>query len=633
MAIVLVYANSLSAPFIYDDEYSVVSNPAIRTLGGAWHQPANTPLAGRPVTGFTFALNFAASGLDAAVYRATNIAIHAGCALLLFGLIRRTLISPRLRSRFGLRASTVALAVTGLWAVHPLTTDAVTFITQRTESLMAFFYLLTLYASVRAHVETSGMPASASGHLAWQAVAIAACALGMGSKESMVTAPLMVVLYDRIFLFDSWKDALNSRRRLYLGLALTWWMLAFQVVTTPRSGSAGFSSGVSVWTYLLNQTVMIVRYLKLAVWPSDLVITYGKPVGYALRDVFPQAIVVLAAFVATIAAFRFSPTAGFLGAWFFVTLAPSSSFIPVATEVGAERRMYLPLMAIITAVVGTLWIVAHARRRPPDRIFWLSVVAVGIGLGAATIGRNREHQSWLELSQRTLERWPTDVAYAAVGGELARLKRDEEALPLLQVGARSDVRARYNLGVALYNLGRYQDAIRELEPVVGGDPMREEVPWARRLMGHAYSRLSRFPDAIAQLRMAIAMTPHDADARQLLVDAYNSHGVNLAESGRFDDAIDNFRRGLELDERNPSLRYNLATALFDSGRLAEAQSEARRALAESPKNADAHHLLGKLLALQGNLKEGLVSLETAAKLKPEDQVIRGDLEKLRAAAR
>jgi tetratricopeptide (TPR) repeat protein len=133
--------------------------------------------------------------------------------------------------------------------------------------------------------------------------------------------------------------------------------------------------------------------------------------------------------------------------------------------------------------------------------------------------------------------------------------------------------------------------------------------------------------------MAIAMTPHDADARQLLVDAYNSHGVNLAESGRFDDAIDNFRRGLELDERNPSLRYNLATALFDSGRLAEAQSEARRALAESPKNADAHHLLGKLLALQGNLKEGLVSLETAAKLKPEDQVIRGDLEKLRAVAR
>lgn len=119
--------------------------------------------------------------------------------------------------------------------------------------------------------------------------AVAACALGMGVKESMVTAPLMVVLFDRTFLFDSFRTAFVARRRLYFGLALTWLVLAFQLVTAPRAGSAGFATGVSAWTYLLNQSAMIARYLRLAVWPSDLVINYGPPVSYALLDVLPYA--------------------------------------------------------------------------------------------------------------------------------------------------------------------------------------------------------------------------------------------------------------------------------------------------------------------------------------------------------
>ena len=149
----VVYSNSLSAPFIFDDQIAIVENPAIRSLSGAWTQPHNTPLAGRPVAGFTFALNFAANDVDAAAYRATNIAIHIACALLLFGLVRRTLALPRLEPRVGGAASDLAFASALLWVVHPLTTDAVTYITQRTESLMALCYLLTLYASLRSRID------------------------------------------------------------------------------------------------------------------------------------------------------------------------------------------------------------------------------------------------------------------------------------------------------------------------------------------------------------------------------------------------------------------------------------------------------------------------------------------------
>jgi tetratricopeptide (TPR) repeat protein len=368
---------------------------------------------------------------------------------------------------------------------------------------------------------------------------------------------------------------------------------------------------------------MILRYLRLVVWPVDLVINYGPPSAVALRDVLPQAIGIVAMMLLTAGAFRWKPEAAFLGAWFFITLAPSSSFVPIATEVGAERRMYLPLMAVLTG--GTVALYVWAADRTSRAVAAAIVAAVALAFGAGTIKRNREHQSWLTLAQTTLERWPTDAAYAGVGGELARLRRDDEALPFLRIAARTDARARYNLGITLFNLNRYDEAVRELDVLVSKHPMREEVPWSRKVMGHAYMRMTKWPDSIAQLRMALAMTPHDGEARRLLVDAYTSHGVHLAQAGRFGEAIDEFRQALSLDDSNASARYNLATALFDNQQLEESFVEAERALALNPSNADAHHLVGKLLALKGRMNEAVQSLETAIKLRPGDHVIRDDL--------
>ena len=464
LAAMAVYANSLSAPFIFDDEVAIVANPAIRSLSGAWSQPRNTPLAGRPVAGLTFALNYAANEIDATAYRATNVSIHIVCALLLFGLVRRTLTLTHLHAGFGSTASDLAFAGALLWVVHPLTTDAVTYITQRTESLMALCYLITVYASLRGHRQSATDEGRST--ILWQAVAVAACAFGMGVKESMVTAPVVVALFDRVFLFDSFRAAITARWRLYIGLALTWLVLIFQLATTPRAGSAGFGAGVSMWTYLLNQSVMIVRYLRLTMWPTDLVINYGPPVPYALADVLPQAAAVVALLLLTVAAFRRSAAAGFLGAWVFITLAPSSSFVPIATEVGAERRMYLPLMAVVTWIVVGLYSSSAVRQRLTRKLAGVALAVFAVVFGALTVKRNAEHHSWMTLAQTTLERWPTDVAHAAVGGELSRLRRDEEALPLLRIGARSDVRARYNLGITLFNLERYGEAIRELEVLV-----------------------------------------------------------------------------------------------------------------------------------------------------------------------
>src|SRR5262245_52798093 len=175
-AAIVSYSNSLSNPLVFDDRVAIVENAAIRSVGASLTPGRETPLAGRPMVALSFALNHRAGGLEVAGYRVTNIAIHACTALLLFGVVRRTLQIPAVRDRFGAGAEGIAPAIALLWAVHPLNSEAVDYATQRTESLMALMAMLTLYASIRALTGVS--------RTRWQSAAVVSCALGMACKES-----------------------------------------------------------------------------------------------------------------------------------------------------------------------------------------------------------------------------------------------------------------------------------------------------------------------------------------------------------------------------------------------------------------------------------------------------------------
>ena len=188
-AALIVYGNSLWGTFIFDDQNSILGNPQVRRVWPLWNAftaPANTPVAGRPVVALSLAINYALGGLDGRGYHAWNVGVHMLCALVLFGIIRRTLGRSPLRERFGVASDGIAAASALIWLVHPLQTEVVNYVTQRTESTMALFYLFTLYAAIRA--------LDAERPAWWHGVSVLSCAMGMASKEVMVTAPLMVVL-------------------------------------------------------------------------------------------------------------------------------------------------------------------------------------------------------------------------------------------------------------------------------------------------------------------------------------------------------------------------------------------------------------------------------------------------------
>jgi dolichyl-phosphate-mannose-protein mannosyltransferase len=217
LAAVLVYSNSYTGLFVFDDEPAIVENPHIKQLWpltAAMRAPAGTTVSGRPIVSLSLAINYAlapdfardtlampAPGAPASEYdrlyanlwgyHAFNLAIHIAAALALFGVVRRTLLTDRLRPQFGEHATALALIVALIWTVHPLQTSAVTYIIQRAESLMALFYLLTLYCAIRA---LEGKRATL-----WTVASAFACALGMMSKESMVSAPLVVLMWGWLF--------------------------------------------------------------------------------------------------------------------------------------------------------------------------------------------------------------------------------------------------------------------------------------------------------------------------------------------------------------------------------------------------------------------------------------------------
>jgi predicted Zn-dependent protease len=664
------YWNSLAGPFIWDDQTSIVTNHSIQhlwPLSDALQPPRETPVAGRPMVNLTFAINYAIGGLSETGYHVTNVAVHISCALLLFGIVRRTLrekgsggvvVAQRVEnpsrplSRPLFPADVTALVASLLWMLHPLQSEAVDYTTERTESLMALFFLLTLYCAIR------GRRVGAGDAVRWQAGSILACALGMATKESMVTAPVIVLLYDRAFEYDSIGAAIRARRYLYAGLAATWLEFGAFQWRQPRS-TVSLTSGVGPWTYLLNQVQMIATYLRLSLWPGPLVLDYGLPRAVAIRDVIPASLVVLPLLVASGVALVRWPRIGFLATAFFLTLAPSSSVIPIVSEVGAERRMYLPFaaIAVLAAVALRLFVEgadADGSRKRRARIAVGLTVAVLTALAVRTVYRNAEYATPLSLWRTVVERRPHGRARMALATEM--LAQGDHAGALAQFGeaVRDFPDARFGLGTELIVDGKTGEGIAELRQFIAAQPSNLNRIPARTLVGQALGSQGRLEEAAEQFRVILNMVPANDAVRQSLADVLfaqkrydeatveyrallarqpNSSTIEtrlaatLMASGRRNEAIDHLQKALELDPQSALAHRSLAEAYLGQSDPVHGEPHARDAVRLDPGSPVAHNLLGIALAMTGNVAEATAQFQEAVRLNPTDPQMRANLDR------
>jgi len=505
----LIYANSFSGTFVFDDWIHVLAKEHQRLLSSPWELLTESS---RPLATLSFALNYVLHGHRPWGYHLVNLGIHLAATLVLFGIVRRTLSRGRLAQRYRNSADGLALAVALIWMAHPLQTQSVTYIVQRMESLMGMLYLATLYGFIRA--QDSPRPRW------WYTASVACCALGMAAKEVMVTAPLVVLWYDRAMVASSWREIVRRRSRYYAALGATWGALAALLVT---HGTGYMNSGVMVvrgvtpLEYALTQPSIILHYLRLTFWPAGQCLDSSWPPARSVWQIVPPAAVILALLAATAWCIVRRPNWGFLGGWFFLILAPTSSVVPIR-DLAFEHRMYLSLAAVATAavIVGyelleRLLAKLSMRRDARRAIETAVVVAVVAALGYTTHVRNRVY-----ATEATV--WRDVVAQAPY-----------------------NPRGHNNLGFALFREGRLHEAGREYREALRRFPAYFQ---ARVNLGILLMNQRDFDGAAAQLREAIRLDPQSAWARINLAHV-------LAQQGKAGEAREHLQQALR---RNPAYR-------------------------------------------------------------------------------
>ncbi len=278
-AVCAVYCRALDAPFVFDDSGSVIHNRSIVRLWPLWgdaehpgplNPPSDLPTSGRQLVNLSLAINYAVGQLNPVGYHAFNLIVHLLSAALLMGIVRRTLCLDYFAGRFTNAAGPLAFAAALLWAVHPLQTETVIYVTQRTELMVGFFYLATLYACLR--YWTAATPAAGDN---WLALATLASVAGMACKEVMVTAPVIVLLYQRTFIAGSFRRALRQSWPLYVGLLRQLGLSAMAELFCPAIQVGRISCGDSrlrVVVYSGQDSVDVFEADDLALAASDLLL-------------------------------------------------------------------------------------------------------------------------------------------------------------------------------------------------------------------------------------------------------------------------------------------------------------------------------------------------------------------------
>ena len=564
------YANSFTKAFLFDDDVWIVTNGRLVTdpLGAIKLMPT------RPLAMASIVVNHRLGGLKPFGYHLVNVAAHLAAALALYGFVRRTLLLPRWAGRFDATAVPIALAVALVWMLHPIQTQSVTYIIQRCESVMGLFFLAGFYAFARAL--TASRPAG------WYVATVLAFALSGGFKETAVVFPPLVLLYDRAFGAGTFLGALRQRKWFYLALGVVWVGLLWVTVGAALTGvigdrpegrtdmDVGFGvQTVSPYEYLLTQAGVIVHYLRLSVWPTNLCFDYqGWPIAHSPADVAWQLAVVVGLLLASLWAAVRWPAAGFVALWFFATLAPTSSIMPII-DVAFEQRMYLPLATLVVfAMVGGAMLferVAARSERPHVMRLSAGVVVglVAIVLGIRTAARNEVYRTPVTMWEDTARKNPNGF------------------------------RTHTNLAQALIAVGRYEEAVRSSENAIQVDP-KARMSYVNR--GAGLVNQGKLAEGEASIRKAIEV------AGGGFPNADNNLAWCHLWANQIEKAEFHFRYAVVGKPDRAEYHYNHAMVLYMLKRDAEAQAEAAEARRLNPEWMVARARMNRIVALSDDAK-------------------------------
>ena len=586
---VAAYAPSFRVPFVFDDEQNLVENPELRELaaclGGAG---AACPSLARLVSGgvgsrwvatLTFAVNYRLHGLSVTGYHLANLGIHLVAALLVWWLVQLTVRLPRLSgSALCDRREWVAWFTAAVFLLHPMQTQAVTYVVQRMASLAGLLCLVGLVGYVEWRRRSTG-----AGRWVAYAASFVSLVLAMKCKQNAAVFPVLVVLYEAVFFAGQWKRRLAG----VLPHALTVLVLPWEVLSAARPGAGALGAALGATRvqtemarldYLVTQFRVVVKYLGLMLWPAGQNLDWDVAVSRSLWEPAVLAslglLVVLGVGATWLlvrvprgdAGWRW---VGYGVLWWFVALSVESSVIPIE-DVMFEHRVYLPSVGLIAACVAGLSLLVPGAGRG---ILTAALGAATLSLGTATWLRNEVWTDPLRLWTDSAEKSP---GKARPLGNVATLllergRVDEAQRAFMRALELEPTHIKSMVGLANVALAR-RDAARALALLLRARAADAPTSDAALLsLGKAYLQLGQTESARKAWEEGLAVNP-------LRVEYLTNLGVAAMHEGRPEEARAHWEEAVRRRPEDPLAHFNLGVWYEEHGRPGDAARCYRRFL-------------------------------------------------------
>ncbi len=628
-----IYANTINAPFIYDDIRNITENKHIRMTEISIDQLSEilkSP-APRPVANLSFALNYYFDKYNPAWYHIVNILIHIATGILLFLFLKITLeISKHRTSTENPQHHTgiwllndniqIAFLTALIWLVHPLNTQSVSFIVQRMNSMAAMFYILSFLCYIIGRILQQ--PFSASGNTAqtsiikpwlWFIGCIISGILALASKQNAAMLPVFILLYEWFFFQDLKWEWLKKKLPWVGCAAVLFAIIAIILIKVDDKSIALYATqDFTMLQRLLTESRVLIYYISLIFYPhpSRLNLDYNYPISTSFTDPIATILcfVVIAVLLALSAIFaKKHRLLSFSILWFFGNLAVESSVIPLALIF--EHRTYLPSMMVILFFVTLLF--------KNIKIKWISLGIVFTLIPLLSIWTFQRNMIWQDdiiFWHDCIKKSPNKAnPYNNLAYTLINKNNYGQAIEFLKTATKLNphyAEAHQNLGAAYQGAGNNQKAIYHYQQAIKEEPYSIKSYFS---LGRIYYETDELQNAFNTFNKIIAIDPNNAEG-------LNDIGRVLKSQNKPDQALDYFKKAIKNDREFVSAYINCGALLAARGETDKARACYLKALALDPENVESLNNLGNLVAKEGRYNEAIDYYTRALKINPDHTI-------------
>jgi len=640
LLVLITYSNSFYASWHLDDGPNITENRNAHLQGFSWSEVKNALLASpsgssvaflRPVSRFSFALNSYFLGKDVFGYHVVNVSIHVLASFFLYLFLASALELPAVRTRYGTPHRFAALLVTVFWAIHPIQTQAVTYIVQRMASMAGMFYIMSMYFYLKAQLAHDR-----TARRWFIAAAAGAGILSFGSKENAIVLPVSILLLRLLivqgFTTENLRKTLRDLLVYYLLplLVVTAFLFSFHDII-DRVFALYHARAFTLWERLLTEQRVMLLYISLLLYPLSTRFSVDHPLEISRSLLDPPStalsiVAILTILAAALLLARKQPLITFSVLFFFINHVVESTILPM--ELVFEHRNYIPSMfffvPVVMGIMRLLVFVSHSR---PMRVFLLTSVGLAVVvLGYATFMRNLVWNSERSLWTDCLQKYPSSSRAHhnlgrdyGVSGDVERAYQ-EYALalesPFISSSPKEAGITYFNMGLLAHERGDLEKAYTLYVKAIGIDPC---CPGAgNNMAGILLGRsLSNAPAALDLLDRAI----HCGDESETVL-ALSNKSILLWKLGRHQEALEAVHRAFEMDQDSPLNLLRFGYMLKEKGDIENASVHFRRILTMNPRDVHASLFLAEIHFSSADIEKGKRTLSRLLQEVPVEEVIR-----------